>query len=428
MVCRVVQGEMPLTTPLSVEVKPDCMQHVSKEKFNWSKLDSSALFAEPIEYVKEPDCNSGVPFYNHNHCPAITWCNNGDLLAIWFSTQDEAGREMTILGSRLRAGTKEWDKPSEFFKVPDRNMTGSSLFHDEDGTLIHINSIEAAGSWQSLKIVMRTSTDNGENWSKPRLITENHEMRNQVIAGTFKTREGWLIQAADATPWSSGGTALHISKDGGETWIDQGRDKPNNFIEGGIGGTIAGIHAGVVQLLNGNFMALGRGDNIINNEGLDRMPMSISENNGQTWQYFSSEFPPIDGGQRLVLFRLNEGPILLVSFTNHPYRLKNGVEGMIFTDKNKEEFIGYGMFAAMSFDEGKTWPVKKLITDNKKRFLDGGAWTGFFEMDSTHAEPRGYLAVSQTPDNVINLISSRLHYRFNMFWLLNESGYIRNKK
>ena len=49
-------------------------------------------------------------------------------------------------------------------------------------------------------------------------------------------------------------------------------------------------------------------------------------------------------------------------------------------------------------------------------------------MDSTHAEPRGYLAVSQTPDNVINLISSRLHYRFNMFWLLNESGYIRNKK
>ncbi len=33
------------------------------------------------------------------------------------------------------------------------------------------------------------------------------------------------------------------------------------------------------------------------------------------------------------------------------------------------------------------WPVKKLLTDGKERFMDGGAWTGFFEMDGNHAEP-----------------------------------------
>jgi hypothetical protein len=38
-------------------------------------------------------------------------------------------------------------------------------------------------------------------------------------------------------------------------------------------------------------------------------------------------------------------------------------------------------------------------------------------MDAAHAEPKGYLAATQTPDNVIHLISSNLYYRFNIAWL-----------
>lgn len=90
---------------------------------------------------------------------------------------------------------------------------------------------------------------------------------------------------------------------------------------------------------------------------------------------------PIDGGQRLVLMRLNEGPILLISFTEHPYRTPKEERGMMFTDKSGKSFKGYGMYAALSYDEGKTWPVKRLLTDGTYRFLNGGAWTQFFEMD-----------------------------------------------
>ena len=39
-------------------------------------------------------------------------------------------------------------------------------------------------------------------------------------------------------------------------------------------------------------------------------------------------------------------------------------------------------------------------------------------MDAGHAEPKGYFACTQTPDGVIHLISSRLHYRFNLAWIL----------
>jgi hypothetical protein len=38
-------------------------------------------------------------------------------------------------------------------------------------------------------------------------------------------------------------------------------------------------------------------------------------------------------------------------------------------------------------------------------------------MDQTHAEPKGYLAVTQTPDNMIHLLSSSLHYQFSLAWL-----------
>lgn len=47
----------------------------------------------------------------------------------------------------------------------------------------------------------------------------------------------------------------------------------------------------------------------------------------------------------------------------------------------------------------------------------------FFIMDQCHAEPRGYLAATQTPDHTIHLVSSRNHYRFNLQWLLENTGY-----
>ncbi len=418
---RVVQADMPQSQPLSA-LEPASQETVSRQKYNWETPSKAPFFAEPLVYVNTPDCSSGVPFYKHNHCPAVSWCDNGDLLAIWFTCDEESGREMVILESRLKPGATEWTEPREFFRVPDRNVTGSSLLNN-NGTLIHMNGMEAAGTWETLAMVMRTSTDNGATWSRPRMVAPEHARRHQVIAGSSITKEGWLVQAADATPRSNGGTAFHLSKDNGLTWEDMGKSNPGTFKAGASGGTIAGIHAGVVQLSDGRFMALGRGDGIVDRNGLERMPMSISEDNGRTWTYSASEFPPIDGGQRLVLMRLREGPLLLISFTNHPFRLKNGLNGMTFKDKDGNEYTGYGMYAALSFDEGKTWPVKKLLTDGKSRFMDGGAWTGFFDMDSTHAEPRGYLAATQSPDQVIHLLSSRNHYRFNLSWLVENTGF-----
>ncbi len=312
---------------------------------------------------------------------------------------------------------KDAEPASLFWDAPDRNDHAPALWSDGRDTIYHFNGLSAAATWGNLALVMRTSTDNGATWSKARLINPEHGLRNQPVESVFRTREGFIVLPCDAVTGGNGGTAVHVSRDGGATWTDPGAGRPDpKFASGKTGAWIAGIHAGVVQLKDGRLMALGRGNTI---DG--RMPMSISKDMGENWTYSASDFSPLGSGQRLILMRLHEGPILVVSFTDRK-------EGMILSapspkpaalrmPPNAERRV-FGMFAALSFDEGKTWPVKKLLTDGgPARELDGGGNTGKFVMDATHAEPRGYLSATQTPDGLIHLISSKQHYVFNLAWL-----------
>jgi hypothetical protein len=249
------------------------------------------------------------------------------------------------------------------------------------------------------------------------LINPEHGLRHMPVESVFQTREGWIVLPCDAVPGGGGGTGIHISKDGGTSWQDPSSDTSRpSFIAGGRGGSIAGIHGGVVQLKDGRLMAFGRGDNI---DG--HMPMSISTDMGRTWTYSASEFPPIGGNQRLVLIRLREGPLLFVSFTHDFFRYRRDPDKappFFVADASGGKRRIFGMFAALSFDEGETWPIKKPITPGgPPRKLTGVTLSGSFLLDDTHAEPRGYLSACQTPDGVIQLISSGLHYAFDLTWL-----------
>ena len=364
---RIVESDV---TP-SVDKLP-VFSSVKRPALSWGAYRQQAYFAEPVPYVIPPK-SEYVPFYAHNHQPALTWTKDGYLQAIWFSTDAEAGREMVVLGSLFDG--KGWSPAYLFCKVRGRNMTGSALLTLDDGEILHFQGVGDAGEWKDLALAMRRLKGPREAWSPLRYIEAEHRVRHQVISGPIVTEDGRILLCCDAGPDGEAGTSLHVSKDQGETWED-------------TGSLIKGIHAGIVELKDGRLMAYGRGNAI---DG--HMPCSISADGGYTWTYSATEFPPIGSGQRLVLKRLAEGPLMLCSF---------GPDGL---------------FVALSYDEGESWPVKKLLTDGKKRVLDGGAWTGTFTLDATHAEPKGYLACTQTPDGIIHLLSSRVHYRFNLAWI-----------
>jgi len=396
-------GRVVRMTPVPAEVTPLWARSVSPQPFDWErrKVGDEPVFKQVIPYVLPPPESSGEPFYNHNHQPDITWLPNGDLMAIWYTTGREDTAELTVLASRLRVGSVSWDPSSEFFKAPEQNMHGSALLYDGDGTLYHFNGMAPRDTkgWASLALLLRTSRDLGVTWTPPRAIStgDRYQRRHQVIGGARKFRDGTLVVLCDATPGGEGPSAVQVSQDGGKTFADPGGD-------------IRGIHAGMVELKDGRWLAFGRG------QALDgKMPQSISDDQGKSWTYSATEFPVIGGGQRLVLMRLNEGPIVLFSFTSgNRHEPESG--DMTFTDARGNAFVGHGLFAALSYDEGRTWPVRKLITPGAGDW-DGGAWTRRFTATPTRGEHAGYLAATQSPDNMIHLISSRLHYRFNLAWL-----------
>ena len=141
--------------------------------------------------------------------------------------------------------------------------------------------------------------------------------------------------------------------------------------------------------------------------------MSVSKDMGETWIYSPSPFPPIGGGQRLVLLRLREGPLFLASFTGD----RKDQPPMEVTDTTGQKRSVTGLFAAVSLDEGQTWSNIRLIShDGPDRQLETTNGTPF-TMGISTAEPGGYLAGCQCPDGLIHLISSKQHYTFNLAWL-----------
>ena len=343
---------------------------------------------------------AGPVYAVHNHSPALAECPNGDLLAIWYSCVEEQGFELDNVASRLRYGANEWEEASLFWDDPDVNDHAPKLWWDGKRTLFHF----ANGMGED---IVRTSADSGATWSKARPIDAYGELGN---APTL-TREGYMVIAHDDKSIS-----LIVSKDGGNTWVGV-KNKDEEWRPRDGAPRMPGIHNAIVQLKDGRLMTLGRIDSAVIQANFQfKTPMAISADLGKTWTVTESEFPAISSTQRPALLRLREGPLMYCTYTDQARDWEKR-KGLKFRDSAGREFTGYGLFAALSFDEGKTWPVRRLITP-------GGAERQIVSMDNrdtpigdTMAECRGYLAAIQARDGTIHLINSKNHYAFNLAWL-----------
>ena len=412
---RVVLGVAPMT-PVLDQAVPVCQQNVSQQRYDWGKVSDGTVFQEPVVFVKIPVDSNGPLYSKHNHGPSITWCPNGDMLVTWFTDPGWGGREpsgeggirLNIAASRLPRGATEWQEASPFWVGVVRNNHTSVIWTDPDtGRLYHFQGCGSHPRQVNQTLALRTSDDNGATWTSPRVINSVRSMWNPHAA--MKTREGYLIVTSDVNMSGPMWGRMIMSRDGGETWHEpQGR--------------ILGQHPGIVQLKDGRLMAVGR-DNWNPEHPACKgfgVPVSISGDWGETWAYRRE--PVLGGGihgcQRPVLIRLREGPLLYIGFTEPKGKNKRGTQGVEITDMNGVRRTVYGMFSALSFDEGETWTHHKLLTPAaEKRDYDGGGNTGRFTSDATFSEPAGYLQAVQSPDGMIHLISSKLHYRFNFAWL-----------
>jgi hypothetical protein len=309
---------------------------------------------------------------------------------------------LSDVASRLRGGEGTWEPASVFWDGADVNDHGPKIWWDGAETIYFFSR----GKTEN---IVRTSRDNGSTWSKATRMQPHAEFGNQAL----RTRDGRIFISLDHR-----GASLATSADDGLSWtFTDASQGSSDYRPGGRGLRHAGIHAPLVELADGRIMASGRYNQPEEQARFDgKTPFSYTADGGKTWTYEASPFPAISSVQRQVLMRLREGPLLFCSFTDQARDWARRV-GLPFKHREGGEFTGYGMFAAVSFDDGETWPVRRLITPGGKKRSLPTIDRGRFDLGETTAEHVGYLAACQTRDHRIHLITSKNHYVFNLAWL-----------
>jgi sulfatase modifying factor 1 len=308
----------------------------------------------------------GPIFGAHNHFTAVCVCPNGDILAAWYSTVAESGRECGQAATRLRAGSDRWDPPSFFFGTPDCNTHAPVLLRD--GQRIYHFCTQSLAGWDDAAEAMRFSDDSGATWSKPRIILTREDPRRMSQPCTaFVSKTGKLVLAVDGD-FAHRDERIMLSADRGKTWTVAGGDMRKAV------GKYA-IHPSVVERADGSIFAFLRGP--------VPMPALVSADEGESWQPASTPFPGITSGQKAPALKLASGALLLCSFDN------------------KKTVIGGGTFAALSLDDGKSWAHVRKV--------EGVG---------------GYMSLAQAASGVIYLIGSRsTAVAFNEAWLKEGTPY-----
>ncbi|MHC4658532.1 MAG: SUMF1/EgtB/PvdO family nonheme iron enzyme [Planctomycetota bacterium] len=415
---RVVIGEPPETAPMPAPppaLNQRRVVHNDPASVIKGPDPDKPYFKGPRKFVKIPREAIGPVFAGHNHNPAIVECPNGDLLACWYTCVSEKDRELAVAASRLRFGEQQWQQASAFWDAPDRNDHAPVLWYDGAGKLYHFQPYSVAATYATLAVAMRTSADSGATWSRPRIIIPDHNVPagHQLSEPAFRMNDGAIAITTDGFP------TLWISKNEGLTWRS-------------CGGDINGNHPGIAQLADGRLIGFLRNGEVEWKEVITeyedmgrtfthkarkwRMARCYSSDTGKAWTHEASPFPGVDGGQRLVLLRLREGPLFLASFANR---------GMIITDSAGDKREVRGMFAALSEDGGKTWPYVRLVSDDGPGTPAMTTNGGYFAMSARNAEYRGYMSGCQGLDGVIHLVSSYSHYSFNLAWLKTPAAPLR---
>jgi hypothetical protein len=214
-----------------------------------------------------------------------------------------------------------------------------------DGRRLYHFFTQSFNGWDDAAEGMRTSDDNGATWSKPRIIlTREDPLRMSQPCSAFVAKNGKLVLAVDGD-FGHRDERIMTSGDRGKTWTVAKGDLRK------AAGKYA-IHPAAVQRDDGKFLAFLRGP--------DPMPAFTSSDEGETWEPLSTPFPGISVGQKAAALKLASGALLLVSH-----------------DSKKQLGFG-GAFAALSYDDGKTWPHVRKVEG-----------------------PRGYMALAQAPNGVI---------------------------
>ncbi len=305
-----------------------------------------------------------VEGYPSCHAGTIVELPNAGLLVAWYAGRQEKARDVAVLFSRRPQGAAEWSDVKVLVDTPNKSEGNPVLWCDPKGTLWLFYVTMEGNGWTTCNIKYMKSKDNGATWSEPVFLRKELGWMTGTKPLVLKNGET-LLPLYDEENVSS---VFMISSDGGETWQKTGpiKSSPGN------------IQPSVVQLKDGSLLCYMR------TWVAGKMWQSTSRDNARTWSPATKHDLP-NSGSRLDMVKLQGGELVLI-FNNTP-RGRTPLS------------------AALSTDEGQTWPLIKNLETERGEY--------------------SYPAVIQTRDGLIHVVYTyrRTHIKhaeFNKEWLISD--------
>jgi formylglycine-generating enzyme required for sulfatase activity len=403
---RVVMAPLPATKPLTFRLGMAFQGVVQKDVDPRVGPDpSQPYFKERPVVSSPPDFTSSAEsravglnpaIIGKLHSGGLAVCPNGDLLYIAFSSspgKSESAPNTTMVATRLRYGSQQWDMPTLFYDLSGLNDQSALLWND-NGKLWFFGGGRGFGK---APFRYTTSVDNGATWSEltfPVVKGKTGPYAPQPITSAFRGPDGTIYFGSDG----DGSTALlWTSKDNGKTWLDPG------------GRTTSGRHTTFALLPGGRILGLGG-----KNAQIDGyMPECFSDDFGKTWsKAVKSPFAALGSNQRPILLRLKDGKLF---YAGDLQNLK------MYQQHPPAGITMRGACVALSADNGKTWKIKQLPL-----VPPHNEWKGIVD----EGKPQegwgtlGYVTAAQEPNGIIHVVSSKsfpaMDYAMNEAWISSD--------
>lgn len=309
----------------------------------------------------------------HVHSSTLVEAPNGDLIAAWFHGSGErTANDVVIQGARKKSGEEEWGPVFLMADTPDLPDCNPVLFIDAQERLWLFWMVIHTNRWERSILKYRMSTDyqqdGAPNWDWQDIVlldpgdTFQEDLREgfktlnvdeplwaeyahpysrmlvEAAADPIKRNTGWMTRTSILTlpsgriivPLYSDGynvSLMAYSDDQGVTWQSS---KP---IVG-----LGNIQPSIERRRDGALVAFMRD----NGNLPKRMPVALSEDDGETWTVARDTTIPNPGSSVAVL-ALTDGPWVLVL--------------------NDLDHGRHRASLAVSHDEGATWKHERVLDE-----------------------------------------------------------------
>ena len=287
-----------------------------------------------IEKVFGPETPGGT----YKHPAAIEELANGDLYIVYHGGDGEYENDTAVFASRCRKGTLKWSTPKRVADTPDCG-DGNAVVWQEPGGRTWLFYVTRYGeTWADSIIKFKYSTDAGNTWSDPDIIS---------------FEKGMMVRS-QPIPLADGGFLLPIYHEHGIDREAVGAGSTSLFarysqktkqwtLSNEVRSRLGNIQPSVVRLDGNRLLAFCRRGGGYGHVPDGFMVKTESHDGGLTWSPGTdTEFPNPNSAVDLI-------------------RLSNGHLVLIYNDSFHGERMPLTM--RVSTDEGKTWPSFREIVN-----------------------------------------------------------------